>query len=117
MRGTYASSSTLHLIKLALFTVIVMLPPKLLLAYFVLLITINRGIMKNKKVIYLVLELIPIIAISLASYRLIVHYIVEKQIYYEHPWGDKTWDMTTLINSFIAIAFATGWAVAMESFR
>lgn len=117
MRTSYASSTAWHLLGLAIATVIVMLPPKFLLAYFVLFVTIDRGIMKGKKAIYLVLELIPVTIAALMSYRLIVHYVVEKVIYYEHPWGDNLWGTTTLINSFIGIAFATGWAVAMESFR
>src|SRR5882724_5601598 len=82
MRETYSHSSTWHLIGLVLLTVIVMLPPKLLLAYFVLLVTMDRGIIKNRRSIYLILEVIPVIAASLVSYRLIVHYYVQNIIYY-----------------------------------
>jgi len=117
MRSSYAHYTDWHRLWVSVHAVFAMLPPKMIFTYFVLFVTIDRGLMKNRKIIYLVLEMIPALLLCIIMHRLIVHYYLRYYVYYEAPWVDQLFGATQLISGFITVGFTTACAVAMKFLR
>jgi two-component system, LytTR family, sensor kinase len=96
---------------------LVLLPPKLLLTYFLLYVIIDRGLMKNKSIARLIVWSVPVVLACIIIHRLIVYYYVTPVIYHE-AWGEqKLFEVKRMLSALLDIGFAASLAVAMKLLR
>jgi two-component system, LytTR family, sensor kinase len=116
-RSSMKEASDMEVLWLSIWSDLALLPPKLILSYFLLYIVIDRGLMKNKNIWVLASWTIPAIFISVMIHRLIVlHYITT--IVYKEPIGDQTlFEVRRMLSAFLDIGFAATLAVAMKLLR
>lgn len=94
-----------------------LLPPKLILTYFLLYFIIDQGLMKNKRIGRLVLWTIPVVLACIMIHRVIVYYYITPVIYNE-AWGEqKLFEVKRMLSAFLDIGFAASLAVAMKLLR
>ena len=96
---------------------LVLLPPKLLLSYFLIYVIIDRGLMKNKRIALLLAWTVPVVLISILMHRLIGYYYVTPVIYQE-AWGEQQLlEVKRMLSAFLDIGFAAALAVACKLLR
>lgn len=96
---------------------LVLLPPKLILSYFLLYFVIDRGLMKNKSISSLVLWTIPVVLTCIMIHRVIVYYYITPVIYHE-AWGEqRLLEVKRMLSALLDIGFAASLAVAMKLLR
>lgn len=117
VRSSVENISELKAFWLSLWTDLVLLPPKLILSYFLLYVVIDHGLMKNKKIITLVGWTIPVLLVTVLIHRVIVYYYVTPVIYNE-AWGEqKLLEVRRMMSASLDIGFAASLAVAMKLLR
>lgn len=97
-------------------TVLCILPPKVLFAYF-LLWGVERGIDKSRDIPWLVVATTVGLAVSVVLYRVIlVNYVVPRML--NHAWNEKSlFAIGRVLNAFIDISLVAACAVAMKFLR
>lgn len=102
---------------LSIWTDLVLLPPKLILSYFLLYFIIDRGLMRNKSIGQLLAWTTPVVLGCIIIHRLTVYYYVTPVIYHE-AWGDqRLFEVKRMLSAFLDIGFAASLAVAMKLLR
>jgi two-component system, LytTR family, sensor kinase len=96
---------------------LLLLPPKLLFVYFILKVTIDRGILRNRNMYVLVLEMLGALFIAVVIHRAIVHFYIVKELY-DDAWEDEAWlDPKRMLSAVLDIGFVAGGAVALKLLR
>lgn len=117
VRSSMENVSEWEAMRLSVWSNLSLLPPKFLLSYFILYVTINRGLMKNKNVWWLVGWLLPVVFAGIVMHRAIVYYYITPVIFKE-AWGDQTlFEVKRMLSAFLDIGFAASLAVGMKLLR
>jgi len=117
VRTSVDKISELKALWLSLWTDLSLLPPKLLLSYFLIYVVIDRGILKNRYIGGLIAITIPVVLIAVIMHRLIVYYYITPVIYQE-AWGEqRLFELRRMLSAFLDLGFAASLAVAMKLLR
>lgn len=94
-----------------------LLPIKLLFTYYLLYVSIDRSLLKNRKLWKIVTELIIVLFLAMVAHRTVVHFYISPYVYLE-PEADKVWlEVKRMLSAMLDIGFVAGGAVAMKLLR
>ena len=117
VRTSIGETTEMRALGLAVWTDLVLLPPKLLLAYFLIYVVIDRGILHNRRLSYLLLITVPVVLVAILMHRLTVYYYVTPFIYHE-AWGEQQlFEVKRMLSALLDVGFAASLAVAMKLLR
>ena len=95
----------------------VILIPKILFTYFVLFVSVNKILAENKKVIWIVIQLIIALAIAVIMHRAIFNYYIYPHIYVGAIKTYPLFEVRRILYALIDIGFVAGGAVALKLLR
>jgi len=117
LHSYFPNAGTMERIWLALKTVLTLLPPKVLLAYYLIWFIIDKGLVKNKPVSWMVLLSIPVLLIAALLHRTILHYYTVP-ILLHNVWKDLyLLEPRRILSSLLDVSYAGACAVAMKLLR
>src|SRR5689334_15008289 len=107
LRSYFPDLSILAKAWLSLRTAATLLPPKLILSYFLIFITIDRGITKNKPLPKLILQILPALIVAVLLHRIILHYYTVP-ILLNNAWKDLAlFEPRRLFSSVLDVVYAS----------
>lgn len=102
---------------LAVRTVWLMLPAKVLFSYFLIWVVIDRGLNRNQSMFSLILKALPALLAAILLYRITLRYYVVP-IFLNNAWTDnELFKLRPILSAFLDIGFAAACAVAMKLLR
>lgn len=116
-RSSIPKATDMEVIWLAIKSDLALLPIKIILAYFVLYVIIDRGLMKNKKMGLLITWGLTGYLIAIIIHRITVYYVIVPLVYHE-PIGDQyLLEPKRMLSASLDVGFAVACAVAMKLLR
>jgi two-component system LytT family sensor kinase len=117
LHSYFPGLSTGELIWLSLKTVGCLLPPKVLLVYFLIRVIIDGGISKNKPLPLLIFWIVPVLLAMVLLHRALLHYYVVPYVV-DNAWKDKhVLEPRRLLSALLDMLFIGASAIAMKLLR
>jgi len=98
-------------------TALLILIPKMLFTYFVLFVSVNKILAENKTIIWIVIQLILALAISIIIHRAIFNYYIYPHIFAGAIKTYPLFEARRILYALLDIGFVAGGAVALKLLR
>ena len=117
IRDSFSSLPDIQIFLKGLHANLALLPPKILLVYFIIFRSIDRGIQRNRKIVIIIAEMFAVLLISIFLHRLLVAFYVGPLVYEEPNTVRKIFEPRRAFSALLDIGFVAGGAVAMKLLR
>jgi hypothetical protein len=117
IQGVFPKSQHAHVIMLAIWFNLALLPSKLLFTYYALYVFVNHGLKKSYKTYVIVLELLIALIVALFLHRVVTVYYMDPITNRIKPAFFRIFEPGWSFVSLLDIGYVAGIAVALKLFR